>query len=289
MILITGANGHFGKATIQFLLEKGIHPSDISGLVREELKGTPLKEKGIKVKTGNYDDYGSLTEAFKGVDKLLLISGTDVPNRTRQHENVVKAAKEVGVKHIIYTSFERKNESETSPLGPVAASHMQTEKAIKESGMTYTIMRNNLYMDYLPVFLGEKVLEKGIFLPAGDTKTAYALRSDMAEAAANILTGNSHENREYYISNTEAVSFYDIAGILSDISGKKVTYANPDVKTFTDTLTDGGVSKDFIGFLLSFSEGIKQGEFLPDRTDLEKLLGRKPVTAKDFLSGIYGS
>ena len=191
-ILITGASGNFGKTTIDFLLKKGIPANTISALVRDEAKGADLKAKGISIKIGDYDNYESLVAAFKGIDKLVLVSGTDIVNRGKQQKNVVKAAKEAGVKHILYTSFERKNETETSPIAFLAKSHIDTDNTIKASGMTYTIFRNNLYLDVLPMFLGEQVLETGVFFPAGETKSAFALRSDLAEATANVLTSEGH-------------------------------------------------------------------------------------------------
>ena len=131
MILVTGATGHFGNAVIDFLLKKGTEANQISALVRNVQKAEDLKNKGIDLRTGSYDNYASLVSAFKGVDKLLFVSGSEVPNRLSQHENVVKAAKEAGVKHIVYTSFERKDETETSPLWGVAQSHLQTEKWLR--------------------------------------------------------------------------------------------------------------------------------------------------------------
>src|ERR1700754_4815082 len=115
MILLTGATGHFGKNTIHSLLAKGIPAQNIAALVRDEAKATDLKAKGITLKKGDYDNEASLAGAFKGVDKLLLVSGSDAFKRSQQHRNVVNAAKEAGVKHIVYTSFERKNETATSP------------------------------------------------------------------------------------------------------------------------------------------------------------------------------
>lgn len=105
MILITGATGNYGKATIDFLLKKGIQANSISALVRNEAKAEDLKAKGINLRIGDYDNYASLVKAFKGVDKLLLVSGSDVADRTKQHENAVNAAKEAGVRHIFYTSL----------------------------------------------------------------------------------------------------------------------------------------------------------------------------------------
>lgn len=289
MILVTGASGNYGKATIDFLLKKGIPANSISGLVRNEDKVEDLKAKGINLKIGDYDNYDTLIEAFKGFEKLLLISGSDVANRGQQHKNVVNAAKAAGVKHILYTSFERKNDTETSPIYFLAKSHIETEEFIKESGLTYTIFRNNLYLDVLPMFFGEKVLTTGIFLPAGDAKSAYALRSDMSEATANVLTSTGHDNKVYSLNNTENVSLQEIAQDLSEIVGKEINYVSPSKDVYTETLTKAGVPAQYIGMFSDFAEAIKQGEFSTEKTDLENLLGRKPTSAKAFLKEVYTS
>lgn len=287
MILVTGATGNLGKSTIEFLLKKGLAPNNIAALVRNEDKAIDLKEKGITIRIGDYDNYQQLVEAFSGIDKLLLISGSDILNRLKQQENAVKAAKEAGVKHILYTSFERKNETDTSPIHFVAASHIATEAFIKQSGLVYTIFRNNLYLDILPWFFGENVLETGVFLPAGETKAALTLREDMAEAIANVLMNEGHENQTYSLSNHENVSMIDIAKSLSEIVGKTITYTNPTTQLYVETLSKANVPSEFIGMFAGFSEAIKQGEFEVSNTDLERLLGRKPITAKQYLATIY--
>ncbi|MBQ19492.1 MAG: NAD(P)-dependent oxidoreductase [Flavobacteriales bacterium] len=287
MILITGATGNLGKATIDFLLRKGVSANNIVALVRDVAKVEELKAKGINIKIGDYDDYTSLTKAFVGVEKLLLVSGSDLEKRGNQQENVIKAAKESGVKHIYYTSFERKNETKTSPIHLVATAHINTENLIKASGMDYTIFRNNLYLDILPMFFGENVLTTGVFLPAGDTKAAFALRMDMAEAIANVLTSEGHENKDYAFSNTENISVPEMAKILSEVVGKEINYVSPPVDVFVDALSDVGVPIEYVKMTADFSEAIRQGEFETFKTDLEKLLGRKPTTVKEFLTQVY--
>jgi NAD(P)H dehydrogenase (quinone) len=289
MILVTGATGHLGKSTIDSLLNKGYSASNIIALVRDEAKAADLKSKGVTIRIGDYDNYESQVAAFAGVEKLLLISGSDIVNRGSQHANAVHAAKEAGVKHILYTSSERKNDTETSPIYFLGKSHLATEKLIKESGMTYTIFRNNLYLDALPMFFGEQVLETGIFLPAGDTKSAFALRDDMAEAIANVLTSQGHENKEYSLSNTENISIQQIAEDLTEIVGTQINYVSPPQDVYVETLTQAGVPAEYVGMFASFAEAIKQGEFSTQKTDLETLLGRKPTTAKQYLSMVYGS
>jgi len=289
MILVTGASGNYGNATINFLLNKGISAKSISGLVRNEDKVEDLKEKGINLRIGDYNNYEGLVNAFKDVEKLLLISSSDIVKRGQQHENVVNAAKVAGVKHILYTSFERKNDTQTSPIYSLAKSHIATEKLIKESGMIYTIFRNNLYLDVLPMFFGEKVLTTGIFLPAGESKSAYALRKDMSEATANVLASNGHDNKVYSLNNTENVSLQEIAQDLSEIVGKEINYVSPPQDVYVETLTKAGVPAQYIGMFAGFAEAMKQGEFTVETTDLENLLGRKPTTAKTFLKEVYAS
>ena len=162
----------------------------------------------MKSELGNYHDISSLEKAFEGIDKVLFVSGSELADRIKQHENVVNALKTAKVKHAVYTSFQRKNESESSPIYVVSKSHLFTEKMLKESGINYTIMQNTVYMDMLPLFMGPKVIESGnIFYPAGEGKTSFVIREDMAEAAANVLTSSNHENKEYKIFNVENYTF----------------------------------------------------------------------------------
>jgi NAD(P)H dehydrogenase (quinone) len=289
MILVTGATGHFGKTAIDFLLKKGVNASKISALVRDEEKAKGLQEKGVHLIKGDYDNYVTLAASFKGVNRLLFVSGTDVKMRMKQHENVVNAAKEAGVQHIIYTSFSRKKEDETSAISIVTQSHIKTENLIKASVIPYTILRNGIYADMLPVFLGEKVLEAGVYFPAGDGKVSFTTRHDMAEAAAHILTSEGHVGKEYEFANTENISFHDVANILSEITGKKVAYLNPNADEYKTALTQAGVSAEYIGMFAAFAEAMKQGEFETDRTDLPQLLGRKPTPVAQYLEQLYSA
>lgn len=288
-ILVTGATGHFGKATIEYLLKKGYPATAIAALVRDASKATALQETGIDIRTGDYEDYASLVKAFTGIDKLLLVSSNDLNNRSAQQANAVKAAREAGVKYILYTSFVRKDETDASPIAFVAQSHIATEKLIRESGLTYTIFRNNLYLDFVPVFIGEKVLETGVYWPAGNTPGAYALREEMAEAAANVLTGSGHEHKEYNISNTGAWSFQQVADAISQASGKQIGYTSPSQTEYKAVLTQAGVPEQYIAMFAGFAEAIRLGEFdSATNSDLEILLGRKPTSLTEYLTSVYG-
>lgn len=288
-ILVTGATGHLGKAVVEALLKKTA-ASNIVLLARDPEKLKHFAEKGVELRKGDYDDPASLANAFKGIDKVYFVSGSDIQNRSQQQLNVVKAAKEAGVKHVFYTSFQRKDETAASPIAFIAQSHIETENALKDSGLAYTILKHGLYTDMLPLYMGEKVIENGIiYQPAGEGKTAFALRADMGEAAANLLLSEGHESKTYEIAGSVSVSYEEIAAMLSEITGKPIRYVSPPAAEFRETLGKAGVPEMYVNLFAGFAEAIRVGEFdFPDPT-LEKILGRKPVSVKEYLAGVYGS
>jgi len=286
-ILITGATGQLGKAVIESLIKK-VAVSELAVLVRDASKAENLKAQGVEVRIGDYNDESSLVNAFTGIDKLFFVSGNDIANRLLQHENVIKAARKAGVKHVIYTSIFRKNESENSPLGIVSDSHLQTEKWLKESGLPFTILKNSIYTDILPMFIGEQVVETGtIFFPAGDGKISFATRQDMAETIAAILTSEGHTNKEYDIINSETITFAEVATILSEIVGKPISYLSPTQSEYTQALSSAGVPMEYVRMFAGFAEAFKQQEFDQTNNLIETLSGKKPISAKEFLTKFY--
>lgn len=286
-VIITGATGQLGTATIKNLLNK-VDAKNLSVIVRSPEKAKFFKEKGITIFQGDYTNYQSLTEAFKGHHKLFFISSSDLNDRIAQHKNVVDAAIEANIKHIIYTSFQRKNETESSPIWLLASAHIATEKMIRSSGITYTILKNGLYADFLPSLLGPDPAKTGsIFLPAGNGKVAYTLRSDLAAGSAEVIIGRGHENKEYEFCADKTYSFEEIAGYLSELFGKKIIYIDPSVEEYRETLSKNGVPDIYIGMFTGSATAMKQGEF--DFTDntLSTILGRSCTPLKNFLSEVY--
>lgn len=287
-LLITGATGQLGLKTIEFLLEQGIEPGKISALVRDPEKAQKLTDMGVNLVVGDYGNYESLVKAFQEVEKLLFVSGSDVVNRVAQHENVIKAAVEAKVNHVFYTSALTNTSIENSAIAFVSEAHVKTEEWLAASGLTYTLLKNNLYMDLVPQFIGGQVLETGtIYFPAGSGKTGFALRSEMAEAAAIVLTSEGHEGKSYGITNVEAYSYQDVAKCLTEISGKEITYVSPSVEEFTGVMKNAGLSDDMIGGVVSFALAQANDEFNVTGADLEQLLGRKPTSLKEYLTSIY--
>jgi NAD(P)H dehydrogenase (quinone) len=285
MILVTGATGHLGSAAVSHLL-KNTPADNIVAFARDENKANHLREKGIQVRLGTYDNISSLDLAMQGIDKVLLISGNG-PTRLQQHKNVVDAAKKAGVRHIVFTSIALKD-MKTAALRGLMEDLYQAEDFIKESGLTYTVLRNTLYTGATPLYGGEKVIETGIILPTGNGKVPFALRREMGEAAGNTLLQNGHENKTYEITGSELYSYGDVANELSALSGKTVKYSDADPVTFPKQLKELGLPQIVVLLVTSFSADVKNHQFEIETKDMEKLLGRKPASLKEGLKEVFG-
>lgn len=284
-IIVTGATGQYGYTAIESLIENGMDESLIYAMARDHRKVEKLKFLGVNIVFGDYNNYSSMLKAFAGIDKLLFVSSNELENRSQQHIQVVDAAVESGIKYILYTSQEH-NEVNFSLIEFMLHSHLTTENAIKSSGVNYTILRNGIYMDILPSFLGENIFKHGIYLPAGNGKIRFALRSEMAETAAKVLISNEHKNKTYSVSG-DSYSFSEIAEYISQITGKNITYLSPSLDTFLNTVIDQGMSKRCAKMIGGFAAATRHGEFESDDSQMEKLLGRKALTVKQFLEEIF--
>lgn len=285
MILVTGATGQLGQIVIEKLSEK-IPTNQIAALVRDSAKAEHLIAKGVNVRVGDYQNGDSLLAALQGVEKLLLISSNDFNDRLGQHKNVIDAAHKAGVKHVFYTGVTMNNIN-SSPLKPLLEEHYLTEEYLKASGLSYTFLQNSLYAEVIPMFLGENVVETGVFFPAGDGKVAFALREDLGEATANILLNEGHENQTYHLTGSETISFEEVAAILSELSGKEVSYINPEKDAFEGALKQFGLPEPIIQMSVMFAAGIKNNDFNKTYDSLEKFLGRKPTNLRTYLKAAY--
>lgn len=285
-ILVTGATGHLGSSVIETLLKK-ISSSQISIITRNEEKRVEFQSKGFNAFLGNYDDVGTLENAIAEVDTVLFISGGDQGDMMQEHKNVVDTAMKKGVKCIAYTS--RSLRDRTTLVNKLMVRHFETEDYIKASGLKYTFFRNILYMDAIPQFVGGKIaLERGIFQPAGDGKVAFALRSEMAEAIANVLLNEECENKIYNFTGDKAYSFYDIATALTELSGKEVKYYDVEITAFEEMMKQRNVPEPLVHKIVDFITDIKHNQEADISNELEIYLGRKPTGLKDGLKIVFG-
>ncbi|EOL9004067.1 SDR family oxidoreductase [Cronobacter turicensis] len=273
MIAITGATGHLGLRVIDTLLNT-VAAQEIVAIVRNPAKAATLSAKGVQVRAADYGDVAALTAALAGVEKLLLISSSEVGQRAPQHRNVIDAAKTAGVKLIAYTSLLH---ADRSPLG-LADEHVATEKMLADAGIPYVLLRNGWYTEnYLASV--PPALEHGVFIgSAGDGKIASASRQDYAEAAAKVLTLDNQAGRVYELAGDNAWTLRDLTALLSKETGKTVAYQNLSEADFAAALAGAGLPEGFAKLLADSDIGASKGGLFDDSRQLSALIGR-PTTS----------
>ncbi|MBD1554393.1 SDR family oxidoreductase [Pseudomonas typographi] len=284
-ILVTGASGHLGRKTLQHLLKRR-PASDLVGLARDPGQAADLAAQGIDIRKGDYFDYGSLVNAFAGVEKVMLISSAPFVDRNAAHYNAITAARQAGVKHVAYTAIIRREGSDFN-LSQTTGPDIFAEQTLMASGLIYTIVRQPAFLETFQFQFGDKVYEKGLRVPAGDGKQAPASRDDIAEAQAVVLTEEGHENQIYSLTGDPAVSYADIARILSDIRGTSVPLVVVTDEQYIANYIADGLPEPFAAFALEWVHGANLGEWGELTGDLERLIGRKPITTAEYLRGTY--
>ena len=281
MIAITGATGQLGQHVIETLL-KTVPASQIVAIVRNPAKATALSQQGITVRQADYSDEAAFTTALQGIDKLLLISSSEVGQRAPQHRNVINAAKAAHVKFIAYTSLLH---ADTSPLG-LADEHVATEKMLAESGIAYALLRNGWYTEnYLAS--APAALEHGVFIgAAGEGKIASATRADYAAAAARVISEDGHAGKIYELAGDAGWTLSQLAAELAKQSGKKVVYQNLSEADFAAALKGVGLPAGLADMLADSDVGASKGGLFDDSHTLSKLIGRPTTSLADSVKGI---
>lgn len=265
-IAITGASGHLGHLVINKLKAR-TPDADVVALARAPEKAADL---GAPVREADYNKPETLDEALRGVDILLLISGTEMGARAAQHRNVIEAAKRAGVKRIVYTSVLR---ADTSLLN-VAEDHRATEADLKASGVPYTILRNGWYMENYTGSIPGAVAGGALLGSAGDGRTSPALRADYAEAAAVALTEEGHAGKTYELAGDEAFTMRDLAAEVSRQTGKTIVYKNMPAEEYAAALTGFGLPPAVAQVIASYDVQMAKGALFDDSHQLSALIGR---------------
>ena len=281
MIAITGATGQLGQHVLENLL-KTVPAGQVVAIVRNPAKAESLSQRGIGVRQADYSDEAALTAALQGVDKLLLISSSEVGQRAVQHRNVINAAKAAGVKFIAYTSLLH---ADTSPLG-LADEHIATEQMLADSGIAYALLRNGWYTEnYLAS--APPAIEHGVFIgAAGNGKIASATRADYAAAAARVIAEEGHAGKVYELAGDEAWTLSVLAAELSKQSGKNVVYQNLSEADFAAALKGVGLPAGLADMLANSDTGASKGGLFDDSRTLSALIGRPTTTLADSIKGI---
>lgn len=280
-IAITGATGQLGRLTVSKLKEKTAK-ENLVALVRTPEKAVDL---GIEAREFDYSKPETLATSLQGIDTLFLISGSEIGQRETQHKNVINAAKEAGVKRIVYTSLLYATDSEMA----LAAEHVATEKLLVESGLTYTILRNGWYTEnYAGSISG--ALQAGAFIgSAQNGKISSATREDFAEAAAVVLTTTEgHENKIYELAGDDAYTLSDLAAEISKQTGKDIPYNDLTEEEYTKVLVSVGLPEGFAQILADSDAKAAEGSLYSEDKTLSKLIGRPTTPLADVVKDFIG-
>src|SRR5471030_411079 len=279
MIAITGATGQLGRLVIAALLKK-IPAGQIVAAVRSPEKAKDLAELGVDVRQADYTQPATLDSAFKGVDKVLLISSNEVGQRATQHLAVIDAAKRAGVKLIAYTSLLH---ADTTSLGLVDE-HRATEAALQASGLPAAILRNGWYTENYAASIVPALAHNAFIGAAGEGRISSAARQDYAEAAAAVLSLDNQAGKVYELAGDESYSLAEFTAEIAQQSGKKVDYLNMTQADFANALKGAGLP-DWLAEMLADSDaGAAKGALFDDSHTLSKLIGRPTTPAKEVIA-----
>ena len=280
-VLVTGATGKLGSKVVKALLNL-IPLEDMAVSVRNPEKAEELQVLGIEVRQADFDKSDTLDVAFSGIDRLLIIS-TDGDNETRilQHNNAVTAAERAGVKFIAYTSVTNATESDLF-LAPV---HQATEEAIRKTGIPYSFLRNNWYLENEIASI-QGVLEGAPWVTsAGSGKIGWALKQDYAEAAAIVLAGKGHENTIYELSG-KAVTQEELVIALGNVLKKKISLKQVTDEDYANIMKNAGIPDEVLPMLVEIQKNIRGGSLEIESEDFEKVLGRPYTPVEEGLENI---
>lgn len=272
MIVITGAAGNLGHHVIASLLQS-VPAANIIAAVRNPAKAADLAAKGVQVRQADYNDGASLDSAFKGATKILLISSSEVGQRARQHQNVIDAAKRAGVALLAYTSILR---ADTSPLG-LAAEHVVTEAAIRDSGLPYSFLRNSWYLENHTENLAPVLAHGAVLGAAQDGRFSSATRADYAAAAAAVLTADQPQ-AVYELAGDQSFTLTQYAAEVARQSGKAIVYKDLPEADFKAALVGAGVPEGFAALLADSDVGAAKGGLEDNGKQLSALIGRPTTT-----------
>ena len=285
MIVVTGATGQLGRHIIEGLCKK-VPGAQIGVSVRNPEKAEDLQRRGIRVAKGDFTDPASLAEAFDGAEQLLLVSVNKFGDEcVLQHANAIKAAKDAGVQRILYTSHQ--GASPSSAFVP-ARDHAATEAILQSSGITYVSLRNGFYAESALYQLGG-VKSGKIALPQ-DGPVSWTARGDLAEAAVSALTTpDLFDGISPPLTGAETLDFADIAEMASAILGSLIVRETISDEEYRKGLIAHGLPEMMADALGTLYTASRAREFAVVDPTLQGLLGRKPTTMNDVLSGFLSS
>jgi NAD(P)H dehydrogenase (quinone) len=282
-IIVSGASGQLGSLVVEELLERKVPPENMILVSR-----TPQTEhlqayaaRGATVRFGDFSEPESLDEAYAGGTRMLLISITGGGgNRPELHKAAIDAAVRAGVQHIAYTSYVNADRNEDSAI---AVDHRRTERILQESGVAWTMLRNQIYANGLVDQAVQIVRDGGLVTHTPDARVAYVTREDCAAAAAAVLATPGHENRAYNITGPEAIGPRELVSLASEISGKPVELMVLNEAEYREQLAGSGMPAANIDGTISFAAELDSPYLREPSTAVANLTGRPATSVRQLL------
>lgn len=271
-LLVTAATGQLGRKVVAELLKK-VPATDLAVAVRNAGKAADLASAGVDVRVADYARAEGWDAALAGIERVLLISSSEVGQRVAQHRNVIDAAVRAGVALIGYTSVLR---ADTSELG-LAVEHRETEALLRASGLPVVLLRNGWYTENLTYSLAHELASGVRFGSAGDGLISTASRDDYAAAAATVLAGNGHAGKTYELAGDSAYTLAEYTAEVSRLSGKQVAYQDLSQADYRASLLKAGLPAPFAEMLADNDAAAARGALFDDGHQLSALIGR-PTT-----------
>lgn len=294
-IIVTGGSGQYARIAVRHLLDR-VPADEVVVTTRRPEALADLAERGVRIRRADFADPRTLPEAFAGGTKLLLISTVLVGQRVAQHTNAIRAAEQVGVRHIAYTSFVGAGvEGDPAERAMVVIDHAGTEKVLRESGIAYTFLRDSQYAEAVSDVIAPRVLAEGVWAAsAGDGQVAFVSREDCAACGVQVLLDPGHENKAYDITGPELLSFRDAAALVAQIGGRPVDYVPITDEQLYAAFDGMGVPREPVedpnapipwcsDDLVSFERAIRNGQMAVVGDDVRTILGRAPRSLADVL------
>lgn len=279
---VTGASGHVGRFAVQHLLARGVPASDVVAVVRSRGKAADLAARGVQVREADYSRPDTMAAALAGVSRLLLVSSSEAGQRLAHHTNVITAARTAGVSRVAYTSMLNADES-TSPL---AGEHRDTERVLRDAGMPFTLLRNGYYTEVYTDPLGQYLAAGEIVGAAGHGKISAAARENYAAAAAAAVLQDDEGNRTYELGGP-AFDLPQLAEVISEITGTKVTYRDLPAGEYASWLEKTGLDAATARFVAALDASIARGDLETSSPDLTRLLGHTATPLTEVVRAAY--
>ncbi|WP_405065458.1 SDR family oxidoreductase [Kribbella sp. NBC_01510] len=272
MIGVTAATGGLGSRIARRLADSGVRQRLI---VRDPGRAPSLPD--TEVAQAAYGEQAALLNALDGVDTLMLLSATESADRVALHKATVDAAVAAGVRRIVYTSFAGAAPGATFTF---ARDHWHTEQHIRSTGVGFTFLRDNLYLDFVPGFAGEDGVIRG---PAGDGRTAAVARDDVAAVAARVLVDSGHSGATYDLTGPAAFTLAEAAAVLTEAWGRKVRYEPETLdEAYRSRECFGAPPWEVAGWVTSYA-AIASGELSHLSTAVEDITGARPISLEEYV------